>query len=261
MGFFLGDGDEEILLPTRYVPKDAIVGDKLKVFVYLDNENRPIATTLIPYAVVGDFEFLIVKEVNEHGAFMDWGLAKDIFVPYSEQRNDMVIGKAYLVHVFIDERSGRIAATEKWEEFTEDINADLKQGESVQLLVARKTDMGYKAIINNRYEGLIYENEIFEPLNEGDKKTGYIKQIRDDGKVDLTLQKQGYSHIIDTKDLLLQHLKTNNGFLPLGDKSTPEDIYRELKISKKVFKKTIGGLFKDQLITLGDFETRLAAEE
>lgn len=261
IGFYLGDGGEQILLPKRYVPEKAKVGDKLKVFVYLDSENRPIATTLTPFATVDEFAFLRVKEINEHGAFFDWGIDKDVFVPYSEQPVELQVGNKYLVYIYIDERSGRIAASLKWNQFIDDEINELESGAEVQLLIAQPSEMGYKAIINNRHEGLLYTNEIFEPLQPGDLKKGFIKQVRDDGKIDLSLQQQGYGRITDLKQLLLHELKNRNGFLPLGDKSSPEEIYQQLKISKKAFKKTIGGLFKEKLITLSDFEIRLSAAE
>ncbi len=257
IGLYLTDGEDDVLLPVKYVPQGTEVGDTLDVFVYLDNENRPVATTLKPFATVGDFEFLTVKDVNDHGAFMDWGIAKDVFVSYAEQRGEMIVGKKYLVHLFVDDVSGRIAATTKWIKYLNDDISELETGEEVELLIAEKTEMGYKAIINNRYEGLIYKNEVFEEINIGDKKRGYIKNKRDDGKIDLRLQPDGYGHIEDTKLIILKQLELNKGVLALGDKSSPEDIYRQLKISKKAFKKTIGGLFKERKITISDNEIKL----
>ena len=245
------------MLPVKYVPHGTEVGDTLDVFVYLDNENRPVATTLKPFATVGDFVFLTVKDVNDHGAFMDWGIAKDVFVSYAEQRGEMVAGSKYLVHLFIDDVSGRIAASTKWSKYLDDDTSELEPGEEVELLIAEKTEMGYKAIINNRYEGLIYKNEVFEEMNIGDKKRGYVKNNRDDGKIDLRLQPEGYGHIEDSKLIILKKLELNNGVLSLGDKSSPDDIYHQLKISKKVFKKTIGGLFKERKITISDYEIKL----
>lgn len=258
-GLTLGSNTDtdEVLLPKRYVPKDAAVGDKLHVFVYLDNESRPLATTQKPYAVSGEFAFLRVKELNQYGAFFDWGLDKDLFAPYSEHVGEVEEGQTYLVGIFVDERSGRIAASLKWNQFIDDDISELKEGAKVNLLIAQETEFGYKAIINNQYQGLLYRNEVFEPLQPGDVKQGFIKQLREDGKIDLSLQQQGYGHIRDTKHILLEQLKANKGFLPLGDKSSPEDIYRKLNMSKKVFKKIIGGLFKDRLITISDFEIRM----
>lgn len=257
IGVYLHDGRESVLLPARYVPEGTVAGDVMNVFVYLDNENRPVATTLKPHAVLGDFVFLTVKDVTGHGAFLDWGIAKDIFVAHQEQRTEMQPGKKYLVHLFIDDFSGRIAATSKWGKYIDKFTDELTAGEEVQLLIAEETDAGFKAIINNRYEGLLYRNEIFEPLKEGDVKKGYVKFIRDDGKVDLTLQRQGFKKVLDTREMILEKLRAHHGILELGDKSSPEDISRTFHISKKVFKKTIGTLFKERLITVRDYEIRL----
>jgi predicted RNA-binding protein (virulence factor B family) len=261
IGLYLHDGDESVLLPARYVPAGADTGDVLNVFVYLDNENRPVATTLKPHAVLGEFAFLTVKDITAHGAFLDWGIAKDLFVAYQEQRTEMQIGRKYLVHIFMDDFSGRIAASAKWGKYIDKDTDDLAEGDEVQLLVAEETDAGFKAIFDNRYEGLIYRNEIFQPLKEGDVKKGFIKFIRDDGKIDLTLQKQGFKNVLDTKDMILETLKAHQGILELGDKSSPEEISRTLHISKKVFKKTIGNLFKDRLIIVRDYEIRLVDQE
>jgi predicted RNA-binding protein (virulence factor B family) len=259
LGLYLSDGSEDVLLQKRYIPEKIKIGDKIKVFIYLDNSNHPVATTLKPFATVDEFAFLTVKEMNEHGAFFDWGIDKDLFAPYSEQIGELQIGNKYIVYIYIDDRSGRIAASLKWNQFVDDGTRELINEAAVQLLIAQKTELGFKAIINNRYEGLLYNNEIFEPLQVGDAKQGFIKQVRDDSKIDLSLQQQGYGRIVNLKQLLLQQLKDHKGFLPLGDKSSPEEIYQQLKISKKAFKKTIGGLFKEKIITLNDFEIRLLA--
>ena len=260
IGLFLTDDSDDILLPIKYVPQGIEVGDMLNVFVYLDNDNRPIATTVVPLAIVDDFAFLKVKDVNDHGAFLDWGISKDIFVSYAEQRGEMNVGEKYLVYIFIDDVSGRIAATTKWIKYLDKDISDLSDGDEVDLLIAEKTDLGYKAIIENRHEGLLYQNEIFDEINPGDKRRGYIKQLREDGKIDLRLQPEGYGHVEDTKLAILKKLESNNGVLALGDKSSPEDIYRQLNISKKVFKKVVGGLFKERKITISDFEIRLVVK-
>ncbi len=253
IGVYLTDGAEDVLLPKKYIDEMPEEGDEMRVFVYLDNDNRPIATTLNPNAVVGDFTFLEVKEINHHGAFLDWGIAKDLFVPYAEQRVDLKIGKEYLFYVFIDDESNRIAATTKWNKYiSKDHN--LKEDDEVGLLIAERTDMGYRAIINNSAEGLIYKNEIFGDLKIGERRRGYIKTIREDGKIDLRLQPKGYEHVEDSKYVILNYLKNNDGRLELGHKSPAEEIYSLLKMSKKIFKKTIGGLYKDRLINIGDFE-------
>ena len=257
IGLYLHDGHESVLLPARYVPEDVHIGDAMNVFVYLDNENRPVATTLKPYAQLNDFAFLKVKDLNDHGAFLDWGIAKDLFVAYQEQRGEMEIGKKYLVHIFMDERSGRIAASAKWGKYIDKHTEDFEEGDEVTMLIAEKSDIGYKAIINNKYEGLLYLNEIFQPVAEGDVKKGFVKYVREDGKIDLTLQKQGFVNVLGSKDLILEKLKAHHGILPLGDKSAPEEITNLLQMSKKVFKKTIGSLYKDRLIIVRDHEIRL----
>jgi uncharacterized protein len=260
VGLFLSDGTDDVLLPQRYVPEGTQEGDTLNVFVYLDNESRPVATTLKPYATVNQFAYLQVKQVNEHGAFLDWGIDKDLFVPYSEQRIDMQKDKNYLVYVFIDEKSGRIAGSARWRQFVSDDVDELDGGEEVEVIIAEKTDLGYRAIINNKFEGMIFKNEVFEELNVGDERRAFVKQIREDGKIDLSLQAKGYEHIKDLKDVILHRLKENKGMLALGDKSSPDQIYEQLKISKKAFKKTIGGLYKERIIDIDDFEIRLASD-
>jgi predicted RNA-binding protein (virulence factor B family) len=257
VGVYLTDEEDDVLLPAKYVPDNIRIGDRLDVFVYLDNENRPVATTLKPFATVGEFVFLTVKDVNDYGAFMDWGIAKDLFVSYSEQRQEMVPGSKYLVYVFIDDVSGRIAATTKWISFLNDDLSGIEEGEEVEILIAAKTNLGFRAIINNSYEGLLYMNEVFEDLVEGDRRRAYIKQIRDDGKIDLRLQQKGFGHIEDAKLIVLKKMEEQNGELKLGDKSSPEEIYSQLNISKKAFKKAIGGLFKERKITISDYSINL----
>ncbi len=259
VGLYLTDGDEDVLLPNRYVKGDLNVGDHVKVFVYLDNENRPVATTETPFAEVGDFVFLKVKEVNTFGAFLDWGISKDLFVAYSEQRNPMSPGEKHLVYIFMDEQSGRLAATSRWHKHIQ-MPDEIEEGEEVQLLIAEKTDLGWRAIINNTCEGLIYNSEVFQELKPGDLVRGYVRIIRDDGKVDLRLQPEGYVNVENNTSAILHYLKENKGVLPLGDKSQAEDIYRILKISKKTFKKTIGALYKQRLVEITDFEVKLSAK-
>jgi len=260
IGLYLGDGQDNVLLPNRYMPPDVAIGDMLEVFVYLDNEDRPVATTLKPYATLDEFAFLKVKEVNQFGAFLDWGVSKDLFVPYAEQRTPLERGDEVIVYVFKDEFSGRIAATTKWNKFLED-TSDLTVEQEVQLLIAERTDLGFRAIINNTMEGILFHNEIFEDIRPGEIKRGYVKNVRPDGKVDLRLQQTGYKHIEESKFVLLKHLKDNAGYLPLGDKSSSEEIYRQLRMSKKAFKKAVGGLFKDRLITISDTGIKLATRE
>lgn len=259
IGMYLSDGETDILLPLKYVPEGTSTGDLLDVFVYLDNENRPIATTLKPLACVGDFAFLTVKDVNAHGAFLDWGIAKDVFVPYAEQRTGMQKGEKYLVYLLIDEVSGRISATSRWGKYVEK-DAQYQEGDEVKLLIAEKTDLGFKAIIDNRYEGLLYANEVFSPVHPGDSMRGYIRLVRDDGKIDLRLQPEGYDAVREAMNMVMEQLNSGGGVLPLGDKSSPEEIYQRLKMSKKIFKKAIGGLFRDQRILISDSEIQAVGD-
>src|SRR4051812_6807551 len=194
VGVYLTDGDADVLLPKRYINENLENGDEVKVFVYLDNEGRPVATTEKPFAEINEFAYLKVKEVNEHGAFLDWGISKDLFVAYSEQRSRMASGEKFVVYIFEDDRSGRIAATEKWSRFLQPPD-DLEEGDEVQLLIAERTNLGWRAIINNSYEGLLYENEVFSDVKPGLITRGYVRVIRDDGKVDLRLQPEGYGNV------------------------------------------------------------------
>lgn len=258
-GLYLSDADrtEEILLPLKYVPKGVNTGDFINVFLYHDSENRPIATTLDPYATVGEFACMKVVEQTQFGAFVDWGIAKDLLVPLREQSTPMFVGSEYMVYVYLDKETGRVVGSTKWGKFVDNSDLELKEEDPVILLIAERTDLGYNAIVNQRHVGLIYQNEIFEPLQIGDIKKGYVKKVREENKLDLSLQPIGYQHIIDAKARLLFILKANKGVLNLGDKSSPEDIYQKVKLSKKAFKKTIGGLYKDRLIEISDFAVKL----
>ena len=251
-GLYLTDGVEEILLPRRYEPKGAMIDDFIDVFVYTDSEDRPIATTDKPYAVAGEFAYLKVKEIANFGAFLDWGIAKDLLVPLREQSITMREGERYVVYVYLDEQTNRVVATTKWHRYLSKEEPTYQVGDQVQLLIAERTDLGFNAIIDRKYQGLVYKNEISGMLNVGDEVKGYIKKPREDGKIDLSLQPAGKELVDDAKELVLEHLKLNKGYLQLGDKSSPEEIYERLKISKKAFKKAIGGLYKDRLVDISD---------
>ena len=249
-GAYLSGGPEDILLPRKYVPEDLQTGDEIDVFVYLDNEERLVATTESPHAQVGDFAWLEVAWVNNYGAFLDWGLMKDLFVPFREQKMKMQKGKSYLVHIHLDPETYRIMASAKVERY---LNTDFPPyhgGDEVQLLIWQKTDLGFKAIVDNKYAGLLFDDEIFRYLHSGDKVTAYVKQVRPDGKIDLSLQKKGQKAVVDFSETLLQHLQTNGGRTALGDKSPAEEIYAVFGVSKKVFKKAVGDLYKRHLITI-----------
>lgn len=249
-GLYLSGGPEDILLPNRYVPDGAEIGDEIDVFVYLDNEERLIATTETPKAQVGDFAWLQVAWVNNFGAFLDWGLMKDLFVPFREQKMKMQKGKSYLVHLHIDPETYRIMASAKVERYLSTDFPPYHGGDEVDILVWQKTDLGFKAIVENRFSGMLFDAEIFRQLHSGDRLKAYVKQVRPDGKIDLSLQKKGQKAVHDFSDTLLEHLQKNGGFTPLGDKSPAEEIYALFGVSKKVFKKAVGDLYKQHLITI-----------
>jgi len=257
-GIYLDGGDlGEILMPKRYVPEGTMLGDFLEAFIYLDSEDRLIATTEKPLAQVEEFALLEVVSVTPVGAFLNWGLPKDLFVPFREQRKPMEVGKKYLVYVYLDTDSKRIAASSKIENYLDNIPVDYDENEEVDLIIVNETDLGYNAIIDYSHLGVLYKNEVFQELNPGDKVQGYIKKIRTDGKIDLRLDKIGYEKIISFVDRIIVELQKNKGFLPLTDKSSPEEIYKTFKISKKNFKAAIGALYKKRFIALEEDGLRL----
>ncbi len=250
-GLYLDGGREgEILLPSRYVPENTQIGDEIDVFLYLDSEERLIATTEHPKAMVGDFAYLQVAWVNNFGAFLDWGLMKDLFVPFREQKMKMLKGQSYIVHLHIDEESYRIMASAKVERYLSKDMPPYKEGDEVDVLVWQKTDLGFKVIVDNRFGGLLYDSEVFRSLHTGDRTKAYIKQVRPDGKLDLTLNLHGKAAVDDFSEVLLEHLHKNGGKTSLGDKSPAEEIYARFGVSKKVFKKAVGDLYKRRLIEI-----------
>ncbi|MCD8282250.1 MAG: S1-like domain-containing RNA-binding protein [Prevotella sp.] len=250
-GLYLDGGKAgEILLPARYVPEGASVGDTIRVFIYLDQDERIIATTQEPKAKAGDFAFLRVNWVNEYGAFLDWGLMKDLFCPFREQRKKMVKGENYIVHVHIDEDSYRIMASAKVDKYINKDTGALAEGEEVDLLVWHKTELGFNVIINNEYAGLIYDNRIFSPLRTGDRLKGYIQKKRSDGKVDVSLQPSGRRQTKDFAHVLETYLDLHGGYCAYGDKSDAGEIYAEFGVSKKVFKKAVGNLYRRHVVTI-----------
>jgi predicted RNA-binding protein (virulence factor B family) len=248
-GFYLDDGNKGILLPNRFAPKNLSIGDEIKVFLYHDSENRITATTESPKAIVGDIALLKAVSVMPQGAFLDWGLMKDLFVAKSQQLTGMRVGGSYLVKLYIDQQTGRIAATEKIDYQLNNDDLQLKELDEVDLIAYRKSDLGYVMIINNQHIGLLHNNEIFQNINIGDKLTGYIKTIRPDNKIDVVLGKPGYQKINDETEKILTLLQEHNGFLPYNDKSEPDVIYNFFGMSKKTFKMTIGALYKQRKIT------------
>lgn len=250
-GVYLDGGEEgEVLLPARYVPEGCKVGDKLDVFVYLDNEERLVATTQTPLAKVGDFAYLEATWVNEYGAFLNWGLMKDLFCPFREQKMKMEKGKSYIVFVLIDNESHRIVASAKVEHFLDMSFPPYNHGDEVDLLIWQKTDLGFKVIIDNRYPGLVYSNQIFKNIHTGDRMKGYIDLVREDGKIDVMLQPTGWRMTQTLGDAILEYLENNGGVCLLTDKSPAEDIYNQFQVSKKNYKKAIGDLYKRRIISL-----------
>jgi predicted RNA-binding protein (virulence factor B family) len=238
-----------VLLADKKPPENSQIGDTLDVFVYVDSEGHLAASTKIPLAQVDDIAWLKVVSLNYVGAFLDWGLPKDLLVPFSEQHHEMEVGKSYLVKLFIDDKN-RIAATTKIDRFIEDESINFELGQKVLLIIADKTELGVKAIVNHTHWGMLYQNELFQPVRKGQKTYGYIKQIREDGKIDLILQEPGYGKVISLTDKILIKLNKNNGVLMLSDKSPPDAIYAAFGVSKKVFKQAIGALYKKQLISI-----------
>src|SRR5450432_3664461 len=244
MGVFMDNGEEGILMPKRFVPLGTRIGDELDVFLYHDGEGRPIATTQKPFGVLGDILNLRADDVTPQGAFLDWGLMKDLFIPKSGMISFMSPMGEYLVKIVMDEQTGRVAATEKLERFLSNEVLTVKEKEEVDLLVYRKTEIGYEVIINNKHKGILHENEIYRPIEIGDRFPGFIKNILPENKIDVAAGKHGYQRVEDESEKILRLLNENNGYLPYNDKSSPEEIYAFFNISKKTFKMTTGNLYK-----------------
>jgi predicted RNA-binding protein (virulence factor B family) len=260
-GFYMDDGAEGILLPKRFVPSGLQIDDTISVFVYHDSDNRLIATTQEPFAVVGDIAALKVVAITNQGAFMDWGLMKDLFVPVSQQLSSMRLGGKYLVKLYLDKQTGRVAATEKIDNQISNDVLTVKEGEKVKLQVYRESDIGYVVIVNQVHQGLVYKNEVFTHLHIGQMiEEGFVKKIREDNKLDIGIGKQGVEKLDDDQLKLIQLLKLHKGFLPYHDKSSPEDIYAFFGISKKAFKMNVGMLYKAKKITIEDGGIRLIPE-
>jgi len=256
VGLYLGvpnqktDSSEDILLPNKYVPEHFTIGNKITVFVYLDYEERPVATTLKPYILLNEFALLRVNYTNKFGAFMDWGLEKDLFVPFKEQARPMEQGHLYLIYMYMDEMTDRLVGSSRISQFLDNENITVENGEKVDLIVSHITEMGINVIINEKHQGLLYKNEVFEDLRTGDKIIGYIKNVRPDGKIDVSLQPFGMERVDISAQTILDTLKASRGFLKLNDDSDPEDIKELLKMSKKTFKKAVGTLYKQKLIEI-----------
>ena len=258
-GIYLDGGEDlEILMPGKYVPEGTKVGDELHCFVYQDSEARLIATTERPYATVGEFASLKINSVNAVGAFADWGTSKELLIPHREQNVKMEEGKRYIVYIYIDTVSGRIVGTAKVDKYLDNVPPQYQENEEVDALVWKPTPLGYKVIINNKHTGLIYKNQIFQPVHVGEHLRAWVKGIREDDKIDLMLQPMGYRNVIDSVEaLILKGLHNNDGFLPLTDKTDPEVIADKMQCSKKNFKKAVGALYKKGRIKIEDEGIRL----
>lgn len=251
VGLFLGDEEgNDILLPNKYVPETFEIGESIEVFCYLDYDERPVATSLTPYVTVNNFQLLEVAEVNDFGAFLDWGLEKHLLVPFREQRSKMIAGQWYIIYCYLDEVSNRLVASNKLDKFISNENLTINILDEVDLIVTRETDLGWEVIINNKHKGLVYSNEIFKKIAVGDKIKGYIKNIRPDQKIDISLQPIGFKSLEPAANTIYEKLLMHSGFLNLHDKSDPEDIKRVLHMSKKTFKKGIGALYKERKIEI-----------
>ena len=252
VGFFLGDEEgEEVLLPNKYCSENMKPEEKLKVFVYRDSSEKKVATTLIPKISLHEFALLEVSSVSGVGAFLDWGLEKELMVPFREQRQKMEEGRWYIVYLDLDEKTDRLYASNRIEKFLQNEEVSLSIGEEVELLIFQKTDLGYSVIVNHAHKGLIFENEVFQDLNIGERIKGYVKKIREDNKIDISIHPLGYKNFNDANsELIYNTLIEHEGFLPFTDRSTPEEIYSQFGISKKAFKKSIGALYKQRKIDI-----------
>jgi predicted RNA-binding protein (virulence factor B family) len=257
-GCYLDDGADGVLLPKRYVPEHCKVNDELSVFIYHDSEDRIIATTEQPLGMIEAIVKLKVVSVTQQGAFMDWGLSKDLFVPRSQQISKMMINGHYFIKIYRDEQTGRLAGTEKFDHMLSNDELTLKVADEVMLTIYRRTDIGYVVIINNKHTGVLHHSDIFRPISEGDKFPGFIKKIYPEGnKIDVAAGKKGYERVNSEGEKILQLLKTNHGFLPYNDKTDPDQIYDFFAMSKKTFKMTIGGLYKQRIISIESDGIRL----
>lgn len=251
VGLFLGDDDvDDLLLPLKYVPDEFNIGDDISVFCYLDHEERPIATTLKPLIKRNTFGWLKVAEVNEFGAFMDWGLEKHLLVPFREQQTKMIEGESYVVFCYLDEKSFRLVASSRLNKFAKNEEISLNPNDEVDLLVSRQSELGWDVIINNKYQGLVFNSEVFQPMQVGATLKGYVKKIREDNKVDVVLKPIGYLGLEPAAKKIFEQLELAGGYISLHDKSAPEEIQEMFQMSKKTFKKAIGTLYRNRKIEI-----------
>ena len=250
-GLFLKDDDgNEVLLPNKYKPETFEIGDELEVFVYLDHEERPVATNLVPFVKLDEFGYLKCVEVSEIGAFMDWGLEKHLFVPFKEQAVKMREGERYLIFCYLDEQTDRLVGSSKTDAFLDNSQLTVEAFEEVDLIVANLTELGWNVIVNEIHKGLLYKDDVFQKLHVGDRLKGWVKKTRPDGKIDITLQRPGYRSIEPNAQELLNILEIKGGFLGLTDKSSPKEIEKEVQMSKKSFKRALGNLYKQRKVDL-----------
>ena len=259
-GLYLEDADaEEVLLPRRYVPTTFQIGDSVEVFVYLDSEDRLVATTKTPYAMVDQFALLQVVSIASVGAFLDWGLPKDLLVPFREQKPRMQIDQFYMVRVYVDDKTNRIVASPRLDRFLDDhLPLGLWPGKEVDLLVCRHTDIGYKVIVNGSFWAVLFDSDVFQPLTEGQRMRGFIKKLRDDKGVDVSIQRPGHTKVNDLSEMIVQHIKDQGGSTQVTDRSSPDIIRKTFGVSKKAYKMTIGSLYKKRIIRIQDNEIHLA---
>lgn len=258
-GFYLKSADDgkEVLLPNRYITADMTIGDAIDVFVYNDSEDRPVATTEQPRAQVGEFAQMRVKAVNSVGAFLDWGLTKDLLVPFREQKKRMVVGRWYIVYVYLDHESNRIVASAKLDKFLDNVIPDYKPRQQVDILVAQRTDLGFKVVVDNLFWGMIYHGEIFHDVNIGERYRAFVKAVRPDGKIDLRLGDRELKRVKSLADVILEYIAGNGGSMRITDSSSPEMIRAVFSCSKKDFKKTLGFLYKAKKIIITPQEVTL----
>lgn len=253
VGLFLGDADvDDLLLPRKYAPEHAKIGEELEVFCYLDQEERPVATTQRPFVTRDSFAYLEAVQVNDIGAFLDWGLDKHLLVPFREQRDKMEEGRRYVVYCFLDPKSQRLVGSSRWSKFVDNTALEVTPRQKVELLIARKSDLGWDVIVNNKHRGLVFQNQVHRELHVGDRLSGYIRQIRTDQKLDVVLEPLGQAKLEPAAEKVYQELQDKGGVLKLHDKSSPELIQRELQMSKKTFKKAIGNLYRAKKIEIRD---------
>lgn len=253
IGLYLANevGDE-VLLPNQYAPKHLKLGSECRVFVYKDVSNRLVATTEKPLLQLNEFAALDVVTVTEHEAFVDWGLDKNLFVPFAEQKKKMKVGEWYMIYLYLDETTNRLVGSNMINRFLNKTHVKLQVGEEVDVIVYEQTDLGFNVIVNNQWKGLVYANEVYREMTFGDKLKGYVKRVREDEKIDIVLQRIGHKHIDSCETVILEKIKENDGFLPLHDKSDADEISDTLNMSKKAFKKAVGGLYKQRIIRLAD---------